>query len=240
MPAAGADYWCAAENAGIDNSRDSDLTDADPPPVPKSADYVVVGGGMTGVSTAYWLNNLGYSCVVVEGRELSGGATGRNGGVLSGSSEFHRRNIEMLKGIMEENGGLDKFEYRQGGYLRIALEGSAEAKEYRSMELDSQRQSLWSAEQCAKELQTPTVDGLKIDCGVFGHTSGHFWPAKMVQAIAKAATNTVFCTHTTALALEPATDDSVTLTTNRGAIHCKRIAICTYRYRSPRRPSTAI
>jgi len=214
-------YWL--ENAGTDFTEE-----ADPQPVPAEADFVVVGGGLTGVSTAYWLNKLGHSCVLVEGRGLAGGASGRNGGVLSGGSEFHKANIEMLKGIMEEHGGAEKFEYRLGGYLRIAFEGSDEAKEYAEAELDPERQELWSAERCAKELQTDTVDGLKIACGIFGATSGHFWPAKMVHAIAAGATNTTFCTHTNALSLDPAADGSgVVLQTDRGEVKCKRVAVCT-------------
>ena len=128
-------FWL--ENAGTDPTAA-----APPPPVPPEADFVVVGGGMTGVSTAYWLNKLGHSCVLLEGRGLAGGASGRNGGVLSGGSEFHMANIEMLKGIMAEQGGFDEFEYRLGGYLRIAFEGSDEAKEYRAMELGPSQQ-LW-------------------------------------------------------------------------------------------------
>ena len=202
---------------------------ADPPPVPEAADFVVVGGGLSGVSTAYWLNKLGHSCVLIEGRGLAGGASGRNGGVLSGGSEFHKANIEMLKGIMEEHGGFEDFEYRLGGYLRIAFEGSDEAKEYAEAELDADRQELWGAERCAAELQTDTVDGLKIACGIFGKTSGHFWPAKMVHAIAAGATNTTFCVGTHALSLEPAAADGsgVVLQTDRGAIRCKRVAVCT-------------
>jgi hypothetical protein len=184
-------YW-------IENT-DTDFTT--PTPLPTEADYCVVGGGLTGVSTAYWLNKMGHSCVLVEGRGLAGGASGRNGGVLSGSSEFQQANIEMLRAIMEEHGGAEHFEYRQGGYLRVALEGSEAAREYREARLDPERQELWTAERCARELGTDKIDGLQIACGVFGRTSGHFWPAKMVHAIAAGARMTTFCTHTRALSI---------------------------------------
>jgi hypothetical protein len=255
-------YW-------IENT-DTDFTT--PTPLPTEADYCVVGGGLTGVSTAYWLNKMGHSCVLVEGRGLAGGASGRNGGVLSGSSEFQQANIEMLRAIMEEHGGAEHFEYRQGGYLRVALEGSEAAREYREARLDPERQELWTAERCARELGTDKIDGLQIACGVFGRTSGHFWPAKMVHAIAAGARMTTFCTHTRALSIgsdeRPAQEggDSsgssgelrefgssepahtpvlcipaalrahcqrpqhagfIVLRTDRGAIRCKRIAVCT-------------
>ena len=46
------------------------------------ADVCVVGGGFTGVSTALHLLERGYSVVLLEGRKISWGASGRNGGQL--------------------------------------------------------------------------------------------------------------------------------------------------------------
>ena len=83
------------------------------------------------------------------------------------------------------------------------------------------------AERCAKELQTATVDGLKIDCGIFGEQSGHFWPAKVVHAIAAGATDTTFCVGTNALGMDPAEGEGVVVRTDRGDVKCKRVAICT-------------
>src|SRR5262249_27108383 len=51
--------------------------------LPSRADAVVIGGGITGVSAAYWLASLGIGSVVLEARGLRGGATGRNGGHIS-------------------------------------------------------------------------------------------------------------------------------------------------------------
>ncbi|RUP44459.1 FAD dependent oxidoreductase [Jimgerdemannia flammicorona] len=52
-------------------------------PLPEKADVVVVGAGVTGLSTAYWLRQLRpeLKVVVIEARGVSSGATGRNGGL---------------------------------------------------------------------------------------------------------------------------------------------------------------
>lgn len=47
-----------------------------------SADVCVVGGGFTGLNTAINLAELGYSVVLLEGRRIGWGASGRNGGQL--------------------------------------------------------------------------------------------------------------------------------------------------------------
>ncbi len=42
----------------------------------------VIGAGLTGCSAALHFAKLGASCLVIEAREICGGATGRNGGHL--------------------------------------------------------------------------------------------------------------------------------------------------------------
>ena len=50
--------------------------------LPEEADVVIVGAGMTGAATAYWLSRSGRSSLVLDARGIAGGATGRNGGHL--------------------------------------------------------------------------------------------------------------------------------------------------------------
>ena len=45
-------------------------------------DVVIVGGGYTGLSSAYHLHKAGIACVVVEAQDVGWGASGRNGGML--------------------------------------------------------------------------------------------------------------------------------------------------------------
>ncbi|KAL6070263.1 DAO domain-containing protein [Balamuthia mandrillaris] len=49
--------------------------------LPEEAETVIIGGGLAGLSTAYWMKRLGFQRIVlVEQRGLCEGATGRNGG----------------------------------------------------------------------------------------------------------------------------------------------------------------
>ena len=51
----------------------------------KRVDVVVVGGGSTGVSTALELAERGLSVALVEANRIGWGASGRNGGQITGS-----------------------------------------------------------------------------------------------------------------------------------------------------------
>src|SRR5262245_8321131 len=46
------------------------------------ADVVVVGGGLLGTATAYWLARAGADVTLIEAGSLAGGASGRNGGFV--------------------------------------------------------------------------------------------------------------------------------------------------------------
>ncbi|MCA9834475.1 MAG: FAD-binding oxidoreductase [Thermomicrobiales bacterium] len=54
--------------------------------VPATAEVVVVGGGMLGVWSTYWLAKAGVPVVLLEKSAIGWGATGRNGGFLTGGA----------------------------------------------------------------------------------------------------------------------------------------------------------
>jgi gamma-glutamylputrescine oxidase len=50
--------------------------------LPRSVDVAVVGGGLMGTATSYWLARAGVSVVLLEREAIGWGATGRNGGFV--------------------------------------------------------------------------------------------------------------------------------------------------------------
>jgi glycine/D-amino acid oxidase-like deaminating enzyme len=73
-----------------------------PPPIPSdelpaTSDVVVVGGGMLGCWTAYWLAKSGLKPTLIERSAISWGATGRNGGLLrAGLAEGYAAAVERI------------------------------------------------------------------------------------------------------------------------------------------------
>jgi len=88
----------------------------------RTAECVIIGGGVVGSSLAYYLAKRGMTdCVVVEADYLSSGATGRCGGGIrqQWSTEPNARlaieSMALWKGLEDELGR--DIEFLQGGYL---------------------------------------------------------------------------------------------------------------------------
>ncbi len=62
-------------------------------------DVAIIGGGYTGLSTARWLAQRGLSCAVIEASRIGWGASGRNGGVVSGKFRLSFRDIAARHGL---------------------------------------------------------------------------------------------------------------------------------------------
>jgi len=95
---------------------------------PESAEFIVIGCGIIGASTAYHLSKANKDVIVLDANEVVSQASGRNGGmvvqldardinagVLKAKLSFARKAIEELKNFQKE---LDAdFEFEQNGSL---------------------------------------------------------------------------------------------------------------------------
>jgi glycine/D-amino acid oxidase-like deaminating enzyme len=64
-----------------------------------SAEIAIVGGGYSGLSAAHALQQRGIECVVLEGKSVGWGASGRNGGVVSGKFRMSFPAIARAHGL---------------------------------------------------------------------------------------------------------------------------------------------
>lgn len=117
--------------------------------LPEAADVVVVGGGLVGCWTAYWLARAGASPLLVERTAIGWGATGRNGGFLrSGLSEglvdasarvgreaasaiwrLSREGHDLVRETLPAEG--IACDYREPGTIHLALDDAASLEEIR-------------------------------------------------------------------------------------------------------------
>jgi sarcosine oxidase subunit beta len=105
------------------------------------APVVIIGGGIAGCSTAYYLAKQGVHALVLEKSTFGSEASGRNGGgVRAQCRDRPERKLAMasikLWETLEEETGSD-MEYVQGGNIRLA------ATEERMAQLEKEAESEW-------------------------------------------------------------------------------------------------
>ncbi|KAI9310967.1 FAD dependent oxidoreductase [Dichotomocladium elegans] len=229
----------------------------DPPtePLPKRADIVIVGAGLTGMSTAYWLQKFrpDLAVVVLEARGVSSGATGRNAGILAPGHnddfeeivarygvesaekliQFEFLNTDMLLKFLDEHSDKDKgffdpeFTWTKGTI--VAWSTAEEAAE-----------SLSSAKSLCEKIpgmrilspeelqQLSGFDAFKYG-GILIDKTAIAWAAKIVFCLTRSVLDKVhISTHTKVESVEQLTDgEGYRLHTNRGTIDAQKVAYCT-------------
>lgn len=161
----------------------------------KTADVIIIGGGVTGCSIAYNLAKKGIRDVVVlEKKFLASGATGRCGaGVRQqwGTEMNCRLAMESIKFFETANEELEydgDIEFHQGGYLLVSTTEKEDAQFKKNVEL---QKSLgipveYITPQEAKEI-VPYLNTNIIRSATFCPKDGHLNPFLTTDAYARAA-----------------------------------------------------
>jgi len=163
----------------------------------KTADVVVIGGGVVGCSTAYNLAKLGAGkVVVVEKKYLASGATGRCGAGmrLQWGTETNcllaKESLRMLAHLPEMLNVDINIEFHQNGYLLPAYTKSMVEQFKKNLVLQKKLgiKSQWlSAEECLDVVPFMNIKG--VLGATFCKEDGHCNPFKVTEAYATAARN---------------------------------------------------
>jgi gamma-glutamylputrescine oxidase len=214
------------------------------PTLPAHTHTVIIGGGITGVSAAYWLRRYGVEVTLLEARGLAGGATGRNGGhIVSGPAveygealrrygphtaralyQFTLDTIAAIQAFIQENNV--ECDLSLAGTVILALtaeEKSALEQTARHLESHALPFAWWDAADCAARTHSPSFQG-----GLFNPQGGQLWPAKLVFGIAEQALKLGANIYTQTQALSVKRDSNgLSVETSRGTLQAESVIYAT-------------
>jgi sarcosine oxidase subunit beta len=161
----------------------------------KTADIVIIGGGISGCAIAYNLARMGVkNIIVVEKKFLASGSTGRCGAGIRmqwGTERnclLSKMSVEFYETANEELEYEYDIEFKQGGYLIVAATQKEVEQFKKNIELQNKLgiPSVYLSPKEAKEI-IPYIDETKILGATFCPKDGHLNPFHTTQAYANAA-----------------------------------------------------
>jgi len=210
-----------------------------------SADLAIIGGGFTGVSTAYHFSQRypNKRIVLLEAKTLANGASGRNGGLMLNwlaitgdyGAELTARIYQTTHvGIqtIEEIIARHKLPvtYRKDGTVTVytdaqrAESAHAEVEYYQSIGIPEQ---FWNSAELAKKLHLQRVHG-----AVFDPNSGQINGAQLVRGLRPVLLERGVEVYEGTPVLKIREGQTITLTTPNAEIQAKAIVIATNGYTS--------
>lgn len=214
------------------------------PNLPSQTDVVVIGGGMTGVSTAYWLSKNGIDVTLLERRGISGGATGRNGGNFNPRTtknfyltqekfgvdtalailNYVTKCVEAIKNFINEYDVDCELSFPGGVTFALTPEESELLQKAASaLAKYGMEGEYWDSKQCAKFTRSCGFVG-----GLFYPDVGRMWPAKLVAAIASQSIKQGVNIQTQTEVYEVQKESNgLIVKTNRGSIQAQKVVYAT-------------
>ncbi|MBD1999308.1 FAD-binding oxidoreductase [Leptolyngbya sp. FACHB-541] len=221
--------------------------------LPTASEAVVIGGGISGVSVAYWLSQLGVETVLLEGRGLAEGATGRNGGHLAPGTNkdfadaiathglketlaiwhFTQHVVELVHQFIDQH-QVD-CDLHFNSLASLALTPLEVEQQRRSFEL--MREAGFDVQLWDKELAMHHTQSSRFLGGFLYKEHAQVWAAKLVVAIARAAmqNGANILTGTQVEAVEQSRNGLI-VHTPRGEIRAKFVVHATNAYARHLRP----
>ncbi|GAA0459581.1 FAD-dependent oxidoreductase [Paractinoplanes deccanensis] len=191
--------------------------------LPAGADVTVIGGGLMGVSVAYWLARGGGSVLLLEALRPGWGASGRNAGIFLAGLHPMEDDTVLRKVLSDE--GVDAG-YRRTGHLALA----ASTEVWEQVRAEAARRPAGATplhaldrDACAALLGRPLAP--RFTGGRWAPDGHVVQPARLVHGLAAAARRhgARIATRTRALRVVAGRRAGLRVRTDRGTVHTGQV-----------------
>lgn len=220
-------------------------------------DVCVVGGGIAGCSTALHLTERGFSVVLLEAQRIGWGASGRSGaqalfGVAAGQAKLERlvgaadaRRIwdVTLEGLELQRELIARHRIDcdyVAGQMQVALKPRQEAELRAEVETLQARYDYRSIRMVERAELRTLLASERYLAGTYDPNCGHLHPLNYTLGLAAAAAQrgVQIFEGSRALAWDRA-DGRLRITTPRGEVRCRQLALCGNAWLGPTAPALA-
>jgi len=207
-------------------------------------DVVVIGGGILGVATCYWLAHAGVSVVLLERSMLASEATGRNGGIVSIGPALsypeavarwgHACARQVLQLTLESKALLERIiaeediacDYREPGRLALALDSDHMERlklSVNNLQADGVSARLLSRQEVQEQVRTPL--GQEIMGGQLIKEGGLVHSSRLVRGLAHAAQRYGARFYAADVLQLAPNKGNIHISTTNGSLHAKHVII---------------
>jgi sarcosine oxidase subunit beta len=160
----------------------------------RTADVIIVGGGVHGCAAAYELSKAGLRVVLFESRYLSAGGSGRSAAGIRQhfgtevNCRLAKYNVETFHHLQEDLGNEMDLEFRQWGYLWVAYSDSCLTQLKKNVALQNSLDipsEIMDNSQLRERFPYLRLDG--VIGGAFCDQDGHINPQTMTMAYGRQA-----------------------------------------------------
>jgi gamma-glutamylputrescine oxidase len=208
-----------------------------------TADVAVMGGGIAGCATALHLAQRGYRVVLLEGRTIGYGASGRSGGQTIfglavsqqrlqrevGHDDAHRlfdlsiEALDLTQSLIRDHAIACDY---QANHLHVAVkprhvEELAQWQRELRDDYGYQTAKFLDREQLQEHVRSP-----RYLAGLLDTRSGHLQPLKYTQGLARAAENAGAVIYENSAVLRYEDGPRVLVRTAQGSVRCAHLVLC--------------
>jgi len=201
--------------------------------LPKIADVVIVGGGIVGVSTAFFCSRAGLKTVVVERREALGSLTTASSTECFRAQFESAENIELMLGSIEIFSHFDEMtgirdadiSLRQQGYLYLTTE-SQQAEIYGEIVETQHKAGLTDVELLSGDEARARFPYLSPQIVAARYRGGDGWLSvhEVLYGFVKGS-QAEFLLQTAAIGIALDTEGVAAVETDRGTIETRRVVV---------------